>query len=467
MPTTIDRANTPNDLLHRLVRGGLPELLAAVEAEGRSLPRFVVREMERFLRCGDPEEGFAWLWCRDCDHHRIVPFSCKSRGFCPSCGGRRMAERAARWVDELFPRVAVRQWVLTIPWPRRWLLARKPKLVRGMHRIAMKEVFAFYRRKLIRSAGKRSQTGAVTVVQRFSSDLRLNLHFHALVLDGVYARDAKTGKLRFHRAPAITTVEVEDIVERIARKAERWLARQGFGVDDPEAVDDTYPDDALAELQAASIEGRAAVGPRAGRRDRRQQVLGGKPYALPPRCGAFNGYNLHAGVVVGARARPALERLARYVCRPPLAKPRIEESPDGGVVLHLRRPWSDGTTAIELSRLELTQRLAAQVPPPRMHQLFYTGILGRRATWRREVTPRPPRPCGQDACSREAAKLRRSGSGRSRWFPWAALLSRVFGVHAWNCPRCGQRMELRAEVVLPPATRKILAGLAAASAVPP
>ena len=113
-----------------------------------------------------------------------------------------MAERAARWIDELFPHVAVRQWVLTIPRPRRWLLARKPGLVRGVHRVAMEEIFGFYQSKLERSAGRRSQTGspvtgAVTVVQRFSSDLRLNLHFHALVLDGVYARDNQTGKLRF------------------------------------------------------------------------------------------------------------------------------------------------------------------------------------------------------------------------------------------------------------------------------
>jgi len=88
-------------------------------------------------------------------------------------------------------------------------------------------------------------------------------------------------------------------------------------------------------------------------------VLWEKPYVLPPRCGAFNGYNLHAGVVVGARNRQGLERLARDVARPPLAKPRIEESPEGGVILHLCRPWSDETTAIELSRLEFLQRLAA------------------------------------------------------------------------------------------------------------
>ncbi len=51
-------------------------------------------------------------------------------GWCPSCGGRRMAVRAAHWVDRVFPHVRIRQWVLTFPWARRWLLARRPELAR-------------------------------------------------------------------------------------------------------------------------------------------------------------------------------------------------------------------------------------------------------------------------------------------------------------------------------------------------
>ena len=51
-----------------------------------------------------------------------------------------MANRAARWVDTLLPRVAVRQVVVTVPWPRRWLLARKPDLARGVLAIALREV---------------------------------------------------------------------------------------------------------------------------------------------------------------------------------------------------------------------------------------------------------------------------------------------------------------------------------------
>jgi hypothetical protein len=39
----------------------------------------------------------------------LVAFSCKKRGFCPSCGARRMAESAALLVDEVFPEQPVRQ----------------------------------------------------------------------------------------------------------------------------------------------------------------------------------------------------------------------------------------------------------------------------------------------------------------------------------------------------------------------
>jgi hypothetical protein len=46
---------------------------------------------------------------------RLVPFSCKGRAVCPRFGGRRMAERAAHLVDDVFPIVPVRQWVLSPP----------------------------------------------------------------------------------------------------------------------------------------------------------------------------------------------------------------------------------------------------------------------------------------------------------------------------------------------------------------
>lgn len=74
-----------------------------------------------------------------CEH--LVAFSCKRRGFCPSCGARRMAESAALLVDEVLPEQPIRQlmpWmaciramqeqlprVLSFPFQLRYLFARR------------------------------------------------------------------------------------------------------------------------------------------------------------------------------------------------------------------------------------------------------------------------------------------------------------------------------------------------------
>lgn len=71
--------------------------------QGRSLPDTVQQEFEDFLKCGRLEHGFLRARCDTCHAEHLVAFSCKRRGFCPSCGARRMAESAALLVDEVFP----------------------------------------------------------------------------------------------------------------------------------------------------------------------------------------------------------------------------------------------------------------------------------------------------------------------------------------------------------------------------
>ncbi|TMA82461.1 MAG: hypothetical protein E6J72_02650 [Deltaproteobacteria bacterium] len=109
-------------VLHALVRDHLATFLRAADADGRGLPAFVEQEFRDFLTCGVWARGFARFQCAECHAERLVPFSCKGRGFCPSCGGRRMAERAAHLVDRVIPTVPVRQWVLSLPHRLRYLL---------------------------------------------------------------------------------------------------------------------------------------------------------------------------------------------------------------------------------------------------------------------------------------------------------------------------------------------------------
>jgi len=75
----------------------------------RIVPRFVEHDLRSFLDCGILERGFVRVHCDACGKDLAVPYSCKRRSFCPSRGGRRMAETAAHLVDHVFPEVPIRQ----------------------------------------------------------------------------------------------------------------------------------------------------------------------------------------------------------------------------------------------------------------------------------------------------------------------------------------------------------------------
>ena len=499
MSCVIELRGAANDLLHPVVQEGLAALRGALAAVERSLPRHVQKELEGFLGCGDPTNGFAWLHCAGCDHHRLVTFACKGRGFCPRCGGRRMAATAAWWIDRtpqasrrgrrerceraerqarqapqpapgaerkarregVIPHVATRQWVLTVPWKLRWLLARRPDLACGVHAVAMRTIERWY----AKAAGvpKEGRTGSVTATQRFGSALNLNLHFHSIFLDGVYTRGADD-RLSFRRVVPHTE-DVERLVVRIADACEVWLTRQGFG---PDEEGDAGEDDAQAVIQQASLLGQAALGERAGKRARRVQVLGGKEHTLPPRCASFAGYNLHAGVAFKASDRGGLERLCRYILRPPLSKDRLRRREDGTVEVGFKRVWSDGTAALVFTPLELVERLVSLVPPPRANQVIYRGVLAGNAAWRGEVVPTPKPESPDAAAARRAKRLTRHPRINlvDERPSWADLLERVFAVDAFACPGCGGRLLLRCVVLQPHAARRIVAGLQRATGPP-
>ena len=87
--------------LYRLVEQHYPTFVAHLAEQGKSLPVYIEKEFEAYLKCGRLEHGFLRVKCESCHFERLVAFSCKRRGFCPSCGARRMAETAALLADEV------------------------------------------------------------------------------------------------------------------------------------------------------------------------------------------------------------------------------------------------------------------------------------------------------------------------------------------------------------------------------
>ncbi len=61
--------------------------------------------------------------------------------------------------------------------------------------------------------------------------------------------------------------------------------------------------------------------------------------------------SLHAATRAGALDVGAREALVKYVLRPPIAQERVTERPEGLVRIALKRPFADGTMAIDLDPL--------------------------------------------------------------------------------------------------------------------
>ena len=302
-----------------------------------------------------------------------------------------MAEHTAHLVDHVFPPVAVRQWVLSLPFRVRYLLAWDHDLCRAVVAVFLRTVMGFLRSRARQAADGRS--GAVAIVQRFGAALNLNVHVHALVLDGVFARDG-SGRLAFHKVASVSDDDVAIVVDIIRQRILRMLDRRGHGVDDEGFAPDQWAEEApvLAGMGAASVQGRLFGGPCAGARVRR---LGNPPddvddRASDTRCHARReGFDLHAGVVAPAGHRHRLERLCRYALRPPIADERLELTPDEQVLLRLRHRWTDGTTHLVFDPIELLERLAVITPRPRINLILYCGILAPRAEWRRQIVGAP------------------------------------------------------------------------------
>jgi len=365
-----------------------------------------------------------------------VAFSCKKRGFCPSCGARRMAETAALLADEVFPNVPLRQWVISFPFPLRYLFAAHPQAMGKVLGIIYRSISTH----LVHKAGhllKEGATGAVTLIQRFGSALNLNIHFHVLFLDGVYVYHDNRPP-RFQRVEAPDKDELEDLVHLISQRVGRCLERQGLLVQDAEQawleLDPADDTDAMPQILGSSVSYLIAVGPQQGRKAFMIRTI--RPLDRPDpaleRVAKANGFSLHAGVSCEGHQKDKRERLCRYVARPGVAVPRLSLSSTGEVVYTLKTPYRDGTTQVAFEPVDFIARLAALVPKPRVNLTRYHGVLAPNHHWRGRVTPAGR---GKGLKTGTSAEIRTSAESHAA-MTWARRLKRVFHIDIEVCGRC-------------------------------
>ena len=449
-------------LLYQIVQEYWPEFQAELACHGKYLPAYVTKEFEEYLKCGRLEHGFLRVRCESCHDEKLVAFSCKKRGFCPSCGARRMTDSAALLVDEILPHQPMRQWVLSVPFPLRFLFASNPNVMSR----ALGIVYRAIATHLAHKAGYTkplAQTGAVTLIQRFGSALNLNIHFHMLFLDGVYIGGSSGHPVRFRWVKAPTRNELTQLTHTIAQRIARYLERQGLLERDtgnifltPEAMD-AAEEDPSNQLLGSSITYRIAVGPQQGRKVFTLQTL---PNLEPDNpfsgsVGEAAGFSLHAGIATKANERSKLERLCRYITRPAISTKRLSLTHNGQVRYELKTPWHNGTTHVIFEPLDFISRLVALVPKPRVNLTRFHGVFAPNSKHRALVTPakrgkgKIPRSLDDDTTPAE----------RRAAMTWAQRLKRVFDIDVTTCCECGGDVKIIASIEDPAVIQKILAHL--------
>jgi len=145
-----------------------------------------------------------------------------------------------------------------------------------------------------------------------------------------------------------------------------------------------------------------------------------------------------------------------------VAEERLQMRASGDVVLKLKHPYSDKTSHLLFSGLEFVEKLAALVPPPRIHLTRFFGCLAPHSKIRSAIVPKKAEVYACRVYSEQTPAVTPepdSTPKKKRRMGWAELLARVFAIDITTCPQCSGELKVCAAIVEVSAIKKILGHL--------
>ena len=257
----------------------------------------------------------------------------------------------------------------------------------------------------------------------------------------------------FRQVKAPTENELTKLTHTIASRVARYLERQGLLERDvgniyltPEAVE-ASDEDPSNQLLGNSVTYRIAVGPQKGRKVLTLQTLPdcGSENPFVSTVGEVTGFSLHAGVAARAKERAKLERLCRYVTRPPVSTKRLSLTRNGQVHYELKTPWRNGTTHVIFEPLDFISRLAALVPKPRVNLTRFHGVFAPNSKYRVQITPAKRGKVNKPGTPEDD----RTPAERRVAMTWAQRLKRVFDIDITTCSECGGDVKIIPKALAP------------------
>ena len=348
--------------------------------------RPVVRSsIDKFLKCGDPKEGFARVRCPDCKAEFFVAFSCRARGACPSCAQKRSLLLAHRLNEEVLADVPHRQWVFTIPRRLRAYFRYDRSLLGKLCHEAWETVRHVYALEVDSDGGVPAMIGAV---QTYGSLVNFHPHIHALVAEGVF-----TDSGHF--------VHIPDVFKN--RAVEFWQERVFALLLDEHKINDEI---------AASMRGWK-----------------------------HSGFSIDNSVRIERGDKAGMQRLIEYISRCPFSLARMVALTEDGKILYRASHASchpfpisgDKTLMAGISRnfevfepLDFLAEVVQHIPDKGDHLINYYGWYSNKKRGMRKdkeavVVPGQAEP---DTAFRKKSRM-----------TWAALIKAVFEVDPLKCPK--------------------------------
>ena len=365
--------------------------------------RPVVRPtVEAFLDCGRLHGGFARIRCPSCKDEHLLAFSCQTRNFCSSCQAKRSVLFAEKLQERILQPVPHRHYTFTIPKALRGLFERERRLLSLLSQTAYESV-----RKCFQELFQRNDVrpGGVSSIQTFGSfAANFHPHIHSLITEGVFTPEGE-----FLPLPEPPTSILANIEERFRHLLLKRLYR--------------------AQRLSEAF---------------RNRLLGWSP----------SGFSVDANQLVFDHEPHRLERLARYLTRPPMAVSTVHTNDHGRVEVVIPLHPVTADTVLRLHPLDWVHALCQQIPDRGQHLTRFYGAYANRIR-KTIVKHQVPETTPSDSQPTPGSKNPSAERDASRAC-WARLIRKVFEVDPLICPRCGAEMKVIAVLTEPKVVDKIL-----------
>jgi hypothetical protein len=319
----------------------LAEYESRFEREYGFLRPIIKEVVERYLDCGNPKCGFARVRCPSCGEERLLMFSCRSRGFCPSCHSKRLEEWGEWMREELLRDVPHRQVVFVIPKMLRIFFKYKRRLLGDLCQAAVQALLKY----LQEATGTELVPGIVASIQTFGQKINLHVHLHLLVTEGGEDSDGI-----FHHL-----AEFQDGL--IAE----FFSREVFAV-----------------LLGEKLISEALV----------EKIAGWR----------HSGFSVHSKV--RTQTRKEAERVGKYMIRPLLSLDRLSFSEKEGKVCY--RYGKEAEEVERMDYLEFIARVTSHIPDKGQVTVRYFGLYSNahRGKVRKRQLEKNPFIIVEDECPR-------------------------------------------------------------------